>query len=1530
MSNVNGAHPFKSFIYSFQSDIGINNKEKGKDTLYYFNGQPIQMWVRDEALNNRYQWQKLLGGVWQFLPGDTARIYTINSPVDASAGTYRCLVTNRWATGVSLTSHEVVLIKTPTTKLPVNLPNTASLAPTMGGSLPAAGATTAPINYVRTFTPYLGTVDENNVASWGANFVQRSTTYFDGLGRPIQTVTRQESPGTRDLVQPIAYDAYGRQSKDYLPYTIAAASGTTAGEYRPNALQEQYGFYTTTTDSYSNKLPRTGIAYAEKQFEASPLNRVLQQAAPGKNWDLASGHTQRFQEQTNTSTDAVRIWQIEAGLSTNLISPGTYAAGQLYVNQVTDEQDAKTQEFKDKEGQVVLKRVEKAAGQYLSTYYVYDDLGNLRYVLPPKAVEQMSQNNWIFSAAVSALVFRYHYDARQRLIIKQVPGAEPVYLVYNQRDQLVMSQDGNQRANNGNKWSFTKYDALNRPIFTGIITDTRTHAQLQADAKNSTAAQFETRTTASTGPGYTLINSFPTNVLEADVLTYTYYDDYNYPYMQNKPFVPEAGVKATKQNKRVVGQVTGQWSKVLGLSYTYWIWSINYYDEEYRVIQRLSNAFNEFGETKDRFTTKYESFNNRIEKTLLTHTKGSSQHVIQNRMVYDVPGRLLKNYQRMSTDTVQLANVAEVMLVGNTYNELGQLHDKGLHSTNDGFQYMQSVDYRYNIRGWLTSINNSALSNDNNVTNNDTGDLFGLELSYDYGFNKNYFNGNIAGVKWQSATDGIKRTYGYQYDKLNRLLQADFRAYTGTAWAGEQLDATNGHYDMWGMRYDGNGNILNLNRNGLRAQSGTTKTYGLLDQLSYKYELDKGNQLVGVDDTESTTLLHDFDDKNINNVVNKYSVTVPEYTYDANGNLKKDTNKGIVNINYNHLNLPTLIDYNSGRRLLYTYAADGTKLRKRAEIPGVGTPETDYVGSLVYQGGVLQFAHTPEGRALYQPNATNKWQYEYHLKDHLGNLRVAFAEGTTTTMIATMEASRAAEEDTVFTNVAQTRKQDQVRARTGSYAARLNAKEKRLLGPGKRLTVFKGDTIRAEVFGHYEVENKASVLTSLAAWVLSNGAVQVAQPPAREGSMPGRGKPMFPYLSVGLALSPQVVQKEKNVPQAYLKYMVYDSTGSYISSHYQVLSQQAKDSWEKLELAYIAEQDGYVEVFTATESGEEVFFDDLMLTTATPLTIQENHYDPWGMNLVGIEKLGLPDHKFQYNGKEKQDEFNLNWSDYGARMYDPQLGRWNSVDPMAELGRRWSPYTYALNNPIRFIDPDGMWSYDANGNASTSNQDEIQTFMQQLQSQDGEENGDGNKEKKDQGKNSNRASALKSGQIVNINGQLFNYQGNSNFKLRSDAIQPDYTFETFYIGGKVVGPIVGAMGGLLGRLLGRSTVTEGAVLVGALSGRGYTASAIANLFKGSGDDVYKIIFRGMTGSEGGSGALFLAEDAAYAASYAKNGFNGATAFKIPANNFHLMVQEGLIETRMGINAVTGQKGLEYVITNPVVKRELLKVIVGVK
>src|SRR5690606_16283636 len=109
--------------------------------------------------------------------------------------------------------------------------------------------------------------------------------------------------------------------------------------------------------------------------------------------------------------------------------------------------------------------------------------------------------------------------------------------------------------------------------------------------------------------------------------------------------------------------------------------------------------------------------------------------------------------------------------------------------------------------------------------------------------------------------------------------------------------------------------------------------------------------------------------------------------------------------------------------------------------------------------------------------------------------------------------------------------------------------------------------------------------------------------------------------------------------------------------------------------------------------GEElvdVFFDDFKITHTKSLVIQTNDYYPFGLTFNSYNRENSTPNDYQFNGKELQDELNLGWLDYGARLYMPDIGRWSITDPILERYYSWSPYAYAINNPILFIDPDGM------------------------------------------------------------------------------------------------------------------------------------------------------------------------------------------------------------------------------------------------
>ncbi|WKN43951.1 fibronectin type III domain-containing protein [Tunicatimonas pelagia] len=571
-------------------------------------------------------------------------------------------------------------------------------------------------------------VIQRNSSTFNHDHRLQQTVYFDGLGRPMQEVSTQANPAKIDLVRPIEYDAYNRQVFQYLPY----AEGDR-GAFRTNALVEQAAFYQN-----ADKVANDTRPYSETDYEPSPLNRVKATYGAGEAW-----HNQDKKVSYVYKTDAderIRIWIIN-NASTQVTSNRFYTQqgdteGQLSVVETTDENGHIMLEYTNKRGQVVLKKVQDATG-YLLTYYVYDEFDNLRCVIPPKASANLpaSGSATLSSQVLRDLCFVYTYDERNRMTQKQVPGAEPIKMLYDERDRLVLTQDGNQRKTDDQQptpeWTFTKYDVLNRPVITGTYTPNRNQADLQADI-DAMITFAETRTNNSIG--YTLSGCFPTTVTEANLLTITYYDDYAfrsytnwdaenasaatvYQFIEGKQGLDNSTAYPSTQDQlsAPTGQVTG--GKVKVFNQNTWLNSVTYYDRKYRVIQSVQE--NLLGGT-DRIFNRY-NFRGLVLGMLREHA-GGADITYEQRYTYDHAERLL-------SVTHQLAGEDKITLAQHEYNALGELIDKKLHST-DGDTFTQSVDYRYNIRGWLTRINNSALDPEGESTV-EKDDYFGMELHYE-------------------------------------------------------------------------------------------------------------------------------------------------------------------------------------------------------------------------------------------------------------------------------------------------------------------------------------------------------------------------------------------------------------------------------------------------------------------------------------------------------------------------------------------------------------------------------------------------------------------------------------------------------------------------------------------------------------------------------------------------------------------------------------------------------------------------------
>jgi RHS repeat-associated protein len=791
--------------------------------------------------------------------------------------------------------------------------------------------------------------------------------YSDGLGRTVQTVSYKASPQQHDIIQPAKYDDLGRQAISYLPY----AASTGSGDFRPNALSEQAAFY---SNGMQDKVADDSSPYSQQVFDNSPLQKLLQAGTVGNGFQPGQ-HAKIMSYRSNTTTDNVMQWDTNGGLA------GNYAVNTLNVTQTTDEQGAQVITFTDHSGQIVLKRQlanEVIAGvsqTYFDTYYVYNNAGAISHVIPPKATALIVATNYALTQPeVRQLLFIYKYDERGRVIEKTLPGAGPLYTIYDPLNRPVLFQNGNLR--NTNQWNYIKYDGKNRAVSQGIYTDnTRTTlAAMQAyvNSLDYSTTWFEGRSN-NVALGYYTNSVFPNQNSEA--LAYSYYDDYDLDgngapdYTYQTQSLSNEGVATgltrgmlTMVRQRTVGS---------GLAAT-WLSKIMFYDKQGILIQTRSNS--QLNAAINDSQTQVPDFTG---KPLLIKTVKVNTTVLTTYN-YDHADRITAVDQSYN-------GAAAIRVAGYSYNELGQLIDKQLHSVNGGTSFLQSVDYRYNIRGQLLSLNNSTLTNDGGTTNDDNNDVFGLQLLYDKAENglnnTSYYNGMISAAKWiardGSNQSGLERSYRYNYDALQRLKDALYadRPLSGGAWANL------GGFDEKEINYDAGGNILALKRSALISGIATP-----IDDLQYSYD---GNRLINVADGTGGS----YNALGFKNLTSSAAV----YTYDDNGSLLTDPKKGI-NLTCNVLGKTDRVTVNTAanRYLTYTYNADGTVLRKQQYDAGILQKTTDYIDGFVFENNTLAYFAMPEGRVR---SIGNSLKPEYIITDQQGNARVSFEDNAGTTKV---------------------------------------------------------------------------------------------------------------------------------------------------------------------------------------------------------------------------------------------------------------------------------------------------------------------------------------------------------------------------------------------------------------------------------------------------------------------------------------------------------------------------------------------------
>ena len=801
-----------------------------------------------------------------------------------------------------------------------------------------------------------------SLTPWEGNYVYERTylnnnetkyidrvNHYDEIGRPILSIDVGAGGNGGDIAVATQYDSMNRSHKVWSPVPVSGS-----------------GEFVTSADIASSATSFYGDAYAfaETDYEASTRELVSAETRAGQAWHTnAKSVTRYYFTNDNSARYSCRKYSVTATEALTLV--GNYAPGELVVNETTDEDNHVVIEFADRRGNKILTRRIVNSSTYADCYYVYDNFGDLRYVLPPMLSMALSTvgDSWtIATDNVARYGYYYRYDDAGMCVLRKLPGRDAIIYKYDAGHRLVAEQDGNMRKQS--QWLIRFYDRYGREVISGFMNGTEDEL---SPMLNKVVVAYRSNNTSTYG--YSFSHTLPLEL--SPIVKVDYYDDYSFlPYTQDAdhtqfacetlievgpiPTTLAAGSTFTEITLPATSLLTGSLS--FNLQGYAPLLSVNYYDRK-GYLREIHSRNHLGGMDHEIYTTTYTG---KPLSVVRRHDNGEGDSITFSlNYTYD-------HAERLTQLTHSLNGAEPVVLESVTYDELGR---KATSVSGN-----LSTSYDYDVHGWLQRIENSR---------------FVQELRY-ADSDMPCFNGNISAIVWGDNA-GVTRQYGYAYDNLNRLTAASYiesgRDYLGDVMMDNQPDYSTSY------RYDLNGNPTKVSRYGMSElytlNDGTPMMlWGPIDDITLTYD---GNRVTRADDDIEPLLNLEATG------FNEQATQSNEYTWDANGNMTRDLNKGITSISYNWLNLPNTIVYADGHKEIRYYSTAGEKLRtvyqsvittsssSATTYARYRTTDTrDYSGDFIYLNDSIETQLTANGYI------TPDGEYRFYLRDYQGNNRLTY------------------------------------------------------------------------------------------------------------------------------------------------------------------------------------------------------------------------------------------------------------------------------------------------------------------------------------------------------------------------------------------------------------------------------------------------------------------------------------------------------------------------------------------------------------